>query len=85
MNNSLLKQIFEEVITYGNDYFDMNHKLEMEITNIFDSHIEKMELTKKEKETLENVFFDVSAAAQYTGFQQGIKLTFRLLSELLSE
>ncbi len=85
MNNSLLKQIFDEVITYGNDYFNMNHKLEMEITNIFDSHIEKMELAKKEKETLEDIFFDVSAVAQYTGFQQGIKLAFRLLSELLSE
>lgn len=83
--NSLLKQIFEEVITYGNDYFDMNHKLETEITNIFEQHIERMELTKTEKETLEDVFFDVSVATQYTGFQQGIKVSFRLLLEMLSK
>lgn len=83
--NSLLKQIFEEVITYGNDYFDMNHKLETEITNIFEPYIEKIELTNRERETLEDVFFDVSAVAQYTGFQQGIKLSFRLLWEMFSK
>lgn len=83
--NSLLKQIFEEIITYGNDYFDMNHELEMEIANIFEPHIEKMELTKKAREALEDVFFDVSAVAQYTGFHQGIKISIRLLWEMLSK
>lgn len=83
--NSILKQMFEEIITYGNDFYEMNHRLEAEITNIFAPYIEKMELTKKERETLEDVFFDISAAAQYTGFQQGIKLSFRLLWEMLSK
>ena len=55
------------------------------ITNIFDPYIERMELTKTEKESLEDVFFDVSATAQYVGFQQGMKLSFRLLLEMLSE
>lgn len=83
--NSLLKQIFEEVITYGNDYYDINHRLETEITNIFEPHIEKMKLPKREQEALEDIFFDVSAAAQYVGFQQGVNLLSRLLLEILSE
>ncbi len=44
-----------------------------------------MELTKRERELLEDVFFDVSAAAQYTGFREGAKLSFRLLLKILSE
>lgn len=83
--NSILKQMFEEIITYGNEYYEMNHRLEAEITNIFDPYIEKMELTKIEKESLEDIFFDVSATAQYVGFQQGMKLSFRLLLEILFE
>ena len=95
--NSILKQMFEEIITYGNEFYEMNHRLEAEITNIFDPYIERMELTKTEKESLEDVFFDVSATlqfkiftdlsatAQYVGFQQGMKLSFRLLLEMLSE
>ena len=83
--NSILKQMFEEIITYGNEFYEMNRRLEAEITNIFDPYIEKMELTKTEKESLEDVFFDVSATAQYVGFQQGMKLSFRLLLEMLSE
>ena len=83
--NSILKQMFEEIITYGNEFYEMNHRLEAEITNIFDPYIERMELTKTEKESLEDVFFVVSATAQYVGFQQGMKLSFRLLLEMLSE
>ena len=43
------------------------------------------ELTGKEKESLEDVFFDVCAKGKSVGFSLGMKYCFKLLLELLSD
>ena len=81
--SDLLKKIYEEVAVYSNDSHEANHKLESEVENMIAPHT--MKLTGKEKEALEDVFFDVCDKGKYVGFTLGMKCCFKLILELLSD
>lgn len=82
---NLLRRIYEEVIIYGKDSYEINHRLEYEIREMIYPYIEKAEMNDEESESFRDLCFDISARAQYSGFLQGIKLTIRLLIEILTK
>lgn len=81
--NDLLKKIYEEVAVYSENSYEANIKLENEVKTIIAPHIR--ELSGKEKEILEDAFYDVCAAGKYVGFTLGMKCCFKLILELLSD
>ena len=44
-----------------------------------------MNLSGREKEALEDIFYDVCAEGKYVGFCIGMKYCFKLILELLSD
>lgn len=82
MNDSLLKKIYEEVAVYSEEAYEANRKLENEVENRIAPHT--MKLSGKEKEMLEDVFYDVCAEGKYVGFCIGMRYCFKLILELLS-
>lgn len=81
--NDLLKKIYEEVAVYSEDSYEANLNLENEVKNMIAPHIK--ELSGKEKEALEDSFYDVCATGKYVGFALGMKCCFKLILELLSD
>lgn len=81
--NDLLRKIYEEVAIYSKEGYEMNHELENEVGNMITPYT--MKLTGKEKEALEDVFFDVCAKGKSVGFSLGMKCCFKLFLELLSD
>lgn len=81
--DNLLEKIYEEVAVYSEESYEVNHKLEREVEEMFKPYT--MKLTGKEKEALEDAFFDVCATGKYVGFCIGMKYCFKLILELLSD
>lgn len=81
--NDLLRKIYEEAAVYSEDAYKASHKLENKVGNMIAPHT--MKLSGKEKEMLEDVFYDVCAEGKYTGFCIGMKYCFELVLELLSD
>lgn len=81
--SDLLEKIYEEFAVYSEKNYEANHKLESDVENMIKPHTRK--LSGKEKEALEDTFFDVCAAGKYVGFCMGMKFCFRLIIELLSD
>ena len=81
--NDLLKKIYEEISVYSEDSYETNHNLENEVEDMIAPHT--LKLTEKEKEALEDVFFDVCDKGKYVGFTLGMKCCFKLIQELLSD
>lgn len=83
MNDGLLKKIYEEAAVYSEEAYEANRKLENEVENRITPHT--MKLSGKDKEVLEDVFYDVCADGKYVGFCIGMKYCFKLILELLSD
>lgn len=83
MSNELLKKIYEEAAVYSEEAYEANRKLENEVENRIAPHTRK--LSGKEKEMLEDVFYDVCADGKYVGFCIGMRYCFKLILELLSD
>lgn len=81
--NELLKKIYEEVAVYSEEAYKANRRLENEVGNRIAPHT--MKLSGKEKEMLEDAFYDVCAEGKYVGFCIGMKYCFKLILELLSD
>lgn len=81
--NDLLRKIYEEAAVYSKDTYEASHKLENKVGNMIAPHT--MKLSGKEKEMLEDVFYDVCAEGKYAGFCIGMKYCFGLVLELLSD
>lgn len=79
----LLEKIYDEVAVYAEESYEENHKLESEVENMIKPHT--TELAGKEKESLEDAFYDVCAKGKYVGFCMGMKYCFKLILELLSD
>ena len=69
-----LKKIYEEAAVYSEEAYEANR---------IAPHTRK--LSGKEKEMLEDVFYDVCAEGKYVGFCIGMKYCFKLILELLSD
>lgn len=83
MSNALLKKIYEEVAVYSEEAYEANRRLENDVADKIAPHT--MKLSGKEKEMLEDVFYDVCAEGKYVGFCMGMKYCFKLILELLSD
>lgn len=81
--SDLLRKIYEEIAVFSKEGYEVNHKLENEVGNMIAPHT--MKLTGKEKEALEDVFFDVCDKGKYVGFTLGMKCCLKLILELLSD
>lgn len=81
MNN--LKEIYEEVAVFSKDCYEANHKLEREVADMIEPYA--MKLSGREKEALEDMFYNVCAEGKYVGFCIGMKYCFKLILELLSD
>ena len=81
MNN--LKEIYEEVAVFSKDSYETNYKLEKEVADMIKPYT--MNLSGREKEALEDIFYDVCAEGKYVGFCIGMKYCFKLILELLSD
>lgn len=81
--NKILQKMYEEYVVYSEDSYEANRKLESKVENLISLYT--MKLTGKEKETLEDVFFDVCDKSKYVGFTLGMKCCFKLILELLSD
>ncbi len=82
---NLLRKIYEEVIIYGKDSYELNHRLEYEIREMIYPYIKKAKMNDEESESFRDLCFDISASAQYSGFLQGVKLTVKILIEILTK
>ena len=78
----ILKKIYEETVVHSKESYETNRKLENDVKNMIAPYT--MKLTGKEKEALEDLFFDVCATGKYVGFSLGMKYCFKLIQELLS-
>ena len=74
MNN--LKEIYEEVAVFSKDSYETNHKLEKEVADMIKPYT--MNLSGREKEALEDIFYDVCAEGKYVGFCIGMKYCFKI-------
>ena len=81
--SDLLKKIYEETVVYSDWNHETNLQLEHEVESLIAPYTK--ELTGKEKESLEDVFYDVCAKGKTVGFSLGMKYCFKLLLELLSD
>ncbi|WP_285824060.1 hypothetical protein [Schaedlerella arabinosiphila] len=81
MNN--LKEIYEEVAVFSKNSYEANRKLEREVADMIEPYT--MKLSGREKEALEDMFYDVCAEGKYVGFCIGMKYCFKLIIELLSD
>lgn len=83
MSNEIFKKIYEKAAVYSEEAYEANRRLENEVENRIAPHTIK--LHGKEKEMLEDVFYDVCAEGKYVGFCIGMKYCFKLILELLSD
>lgn len=81
MNEDLLKKIYESVIAYEEEAIDITRSVESEIKNLMNPYASKMD--GKEKETFEDMCYDISYFAQFGGFRLGVKYAVKILSEIL--
>lgn len=81
--SDLLKKIYEEMVVYSDWNYETNHQLEHEVESMIAPYTN--ELAGKEKEVLEDVFFDVCAKGKYVGFTLGMKCCSKLILELFSD
>lgn len=83
MNDNLLKKIYEDVIVYEAEAIDIKRSIEAEVKNIMMPYVSKMD--GKEKESFEDMCYDISYSAELGGFRLGIKYAAKVLAEILKK
>ena len=83
MNDNLLKKIFDDVICYEEEAMEIRRSIEDEVKRLITPYVSKMD--EKEKESFEDMCYDISYYAELGGFRLGLKYAVKILTEILKK
>ena len=77
----LLKKIYNAVLVYEKEVINSSKVVDEEIAQLIKPYEDK--LSKNELEELYNLLYSTSLTAQQTGFELGVRLTIKMLVDIL--